>query len=225
MLLMLSGRNARQYKDVMEAAWRLRHRVFVEKMGWKAVAKPDGREIDQFDTDEAIHFVGWEKGKAYGYCRLLPTTKPHLLSDVYPEILAGEPVPRGPGVYEWTRFAVAPEKRDGVSGMDQTTRLLFTGVAEACLDQGIDELTVEADPIWLTRFIELGWRPEPLALPTTYDGRPIVPFKCRVTPATLSTCRQLLGVGGRVVTNLDDEEVRIPVPPAEAPALRVERRH
>jgi N-acyl-L-homoserine lactone synthetase len=33
----------------MEQAYRLRYQVFVEEMGWTDHAKPEGREIDQFD--------------------------------------------------------------------------------------------------------------------------------------------------------------------------------
>ncbi len=44
------------------------------------------REIDQFDHKHAMHMLYIEEGKVLGYQRMLPSTRPHLLSDVMPEL-------------------------------------------------------------------------------------------------------------------------------------------
>lgn len=220
MLYMIPGRQARRYPEIMDGAYRLRHRIFVEKMGWSALRKPDGREIDQFDTEDALNFVGWEDGAVYCYSRLLPTTKPHLLSEVYPEILDGAEVPSGPDIYEWTRTCVAPERRDSKMGIDRTARMLFTGVAEACVQLGIRALTVETDPLWITRFLELGWRARPLALPRNYDGEPLVPIFVEVDEHTVERCRALLGTSEPVLRLRDGPERNFELPPLSADAPR-----
>jgi len=57
---------------------------------WRALAKPDGREIDLFDNEHAVHMLYIERGKVLGYQRMLPTTRPYLLSEVMPELCEGE---------------------------------------------------------------------------------------------------------------------------------------
>ncbi|HQG29590.1 MAG TPA: acyl-homoserine-lactone synthase, partial [Candidatus Ozemobacteraceae bacterium] len=84
MVHIITSRNAHLYEQELESCYRLRHQVFVEERGWNAIRRPDGREIDQFDTPSATHLAVIRDGKLAAYSRILPTTEPHLLSDVYP---------------------------------------------------------------------------------------------------------------------------------------------
>ena len=82
MIHIVTPENQHLFHDEMEQAYRLRHKVFVEEAKWIDLAKPDGREIDQFDNQHAVHMLYVDDGKVLGYQRMLPTTRPHLLSDV-----------------------------------------------------------------------------------------------------------------------------------------------
>ena len=82
--------NDYRYRDEMEQAYRLRHQVFVEEMGRHNLAKPDGREIDQFDNKHAVHMLYIEHGQVLGYQRLLPSTRPHLNSEIMPDLCEGD---------------------------------------------------------------------------------------------------------------------------------------
>ncbi len=42
----------------LEEMHRIRHRIYVEGRGWKALRKSDGREVDEFDTDDAVYLLG-----------------------------------------------------------------------------------------------------------------------------------------------------------------------
>lgn len=199
MVVVITSRNAAAETELLDQCYRLRHRIFVEECGWHLAATPDGREIDPFDTPDAIHLAVVEDGRAVAYSRLLPTTRPHLLSDVYPELLDGAPPPRARWIYEWTRFCVARERRDGVSAMSRPGQLIFMAVAELCLAAGIHAVTLQSDPIWLTRFLELGWRTRPLALPQMYAGKPVVALIADVTEATLDEMRRVFDVDWPIV--------------------------
>jgi predicted GNAT family N-acyltransferase len=74
MIHIVTSDNLYLFKDEMEQAYRLRHRIFVEEMKWSDLAKPDGREIDQFDDEHAVHMLYVESGKVLGYQRMLPTS-------------------------------------------------------------------------------------------------------------------------------------------------------
>jgi acyl-homoserine lactone synthase len=117
------------YRDEMEQAYHLRHQVFVKEMGWHNLAKPDGREIDQFDNKHAVHMLYIEEGKVLGYQRMLPSTRPHLLSEVMPELCEVER-PVGAHIWEWTRFCVARERREKSRGVCPITNLLLSAAVE-----------------------------------------------------------------------------------------------
>jgi len=83
-----------------------RYRVFVEKLGWK-LANDGVTELDQFDRDDTLYVMARERdARLSGVARLLPTDRPYLLSDVFPDLLDGRPPPRSAKVWELSRFAV-----------------------------------------------------------------------------------------------------------------------
>ncbi|AWN41391.1 acyl-homoserine-lactone synthase [Methylobacterium durans] len=92
MFKLLSGEDGSEDPDLMEKVYRFRHAFFVEHLKWEACRKPDGREIDEFDTPECYHVVGLAGDAVVSYSRLLPTTRPHLQTHLYPEILKGPPL-------------------------------------------------------------------------------------------------------------------------------------
>lgn len=60
-------------------------------MGWEDLRRPDGRERDRFDDAHAVHMICAEGEEVVGYQRLLPTTRPYLLSTLYPQLCDGPP--------------------------------------------------------------------------------------------------------------------------------------
>ena len=111
MIHIVTAENEFQYRNEMEQAYRLRHQVFVKEMGWSELAKPDRREIDQFDNKHAVHLLYIENGQVLGYQRMLPSTRPHLLSEIMPQLCEVER-PVGSHIWECTRHCVAPGHRE-----------------------------------------------------------------------------------------------------------------
>ena len=107
MLKVIQGSEIGSHEALMDRVLRFRHAVFVDEKGWEDLRQPDERERDQFDDEHAIHQVCMRDDEIVGYQRLLPTTRPHLLTDVLSDLCKTKP-PRGPKIFEWTRFCVAP---------------------------------------------------------------------------------------------------------------------
>lgn len=173
MIHIVTPENGHHYRDEMDQAFRLRHRVFVEQMGWRALAKPDGREIDQFDNEHAVHMLYIEHGKVLGYQRMLPTTRPHLLSEVMPELCEIEH-PVGADIWEWTRFCVERGRPEKGRAVCPITNMLLTAVVEWGIECKISKLIVETNPTWLLRMIQLHFRLMQLGLPSTMEGQDII---------------------------------------------------
>src|SRR3546814_11634904 len=83
----------------------------VGERGWLDLARSDGREVDAFDNEDAVYLLGImpDEGVVAG-SRLVPSLKPHLMSEVFPE-LALDGVPRANDIFEWTRILVVPTLR------------------------------------------------------------------------------------------------------------------
>jgi len=199
MFKLVKGKSGSGNLGLMEKVYRFRHDFFVGHLKWEACRKPDQREIDEFDTPDCYHVIGLEQGEVVSYSRLLPTTRPHLQTHLYPEILKGAPSPSGPHIFEWTRCAVAPSKRESSSGVDAISGPSFTAVAEAVEFLGLEGLLVQTHPILVSRLMSFGWDIEPLALPCAYGDSTLLPIYARLAPETIKTHRQLFKLSGPVL--------------------------
>lgn len=169
MLHFVTSANSQLYHEELEQAFRLRHSVFVEEKGWTDLRHDDGREIDRFDDEHAVHMLYIEAGRVIGYQRMLPTTRPHLLSDVMPELCEGEH-PVGPNIWEWTRYCVEPANRERGRMLSPAANALLSGIVEWGLASGVDTILIEMNPLWLLRLVQLHFRVTPLGLPRLING-------------------------------------------------------
>jgi acyl-homoserine lactone synthase len=197
MLATILGADTHIHAALMEQVWCFRHRQFVERLGWEACRRVDEREIDQFDGEEAIHLPLLVGGAVVGYSRLLPTLRPHLLSDVYPHLMDGSEWPRGARIFEWTR-CIAEVSDLKISDVP-ISNILMTGVMEYCLVAGIDMLIVETHPKLVNLLVSTGWEVMPLAAPSLLDGSLIVPITAKPSRLGLLRHHELYGINGSVL--------------------------
>jgi acyl homoserine lactone synthase len=104
--------------NILDSMHRLRSDAFAERLGW-AVTSVGGREIDAFDDQNPTYMIARDENvpmHALGCWRLLPTTGPYMLRDVFPELLDGAAAPRDPRVWEISRYAVSPATRTARPG-------------------------------------------------------------------------------------------------------------
>lgn len=93
---LVSGTSAGLPAGLYSRVSRYRHEVFVQRLAWN-LQTPDGEEIDQFDREDTVYVVAQDAaGQIAGCGRLLPTTRPYLLGDVFAQLLNGAP-PLQPG--------------------------------------------------------------------------------------------------------------------------------
>lgn len=197
MLKVVTAQNADDQADLMDKVWRFRHAQFVERLGWKELHSEDGREIDQFDTPDAIHLIAEQRGRIVGYTRLLRTSGPHLLSEVYPHIMEGQEWPREPTVYEWTR-CISDEGAERFGDV-QASHLLITGVLEFCIVAGIKGLIVETHPKLVTWMLETGYKVETLHTPQVINNVPVVPVYIGATMNALHRHHAMFGIRSSVL--------------------------
>ena len=205
--LLVTSTNAPEYGWLIEKCYSFRHKFFVDGLKWETLRRTDGRDVDQFDVPGVVHVIGVDQGEVFSYSRLLPTTRPHLLNTIYPQMLEGNPEPVGKSIWEWTRCAVDPKRREGRKAADPATTGMTLGVIETCLQLGIETLHVQTHPMLLTRLMELGLKCKPLALPSQLEGQDVVPFLAGVSEHTLQTARSVLGVSSAVLAPIHSDEL------------------
>lgn len=158
-----------------------RHRVFVERLGWKLPDAQDGTEWDRFDTPQTIHVVALgAQGRIQGCARLLPTTGPYLLADVFPVLMGGQPCPRADHVWELSRFAALDLASAPASGHTLGSPAALALLRRAMQDarqHGAREL-VSVSPVAIERILRRGGIPYArLGAPMDIDGQHL--FACR----------------------------------------------
>lgn len=84
---------------------RYRHSVFVEALGWCLPGR-DGLEQDEFDCDSTVYVFAQDgEQRIVAFARLLPTTRPYPLAQLFPEILDGRAPPSCADTWELSRFS------------------------------------------------------------------------------------------------------------------------
>jgi acyl homoserine lactone synthase len=139
--------------DILDSMYRLRSAAFSDRLGWD-VRSVRGREIDGFDDLDPTYMVARDRrqpSRALGCWRLLPTTGPYMLRDVFPELLDGNAVPDDPRVWEISRYAVTPDARTARPGFGfgdisvAMWRRLFSFSREAGIDAFVAVTTVSVE--------------------------------------------------------------------------------
>ena len=153
---------------LLQSMFRARREVFVDLLRWDVPVLDGEYEVDQFDTAAARYLVVTdEDGRHHASARLLPTTAPHILGSLFPELCAG-PVPTGPDVAEITRFCL--DRHLGARERRAARNRLVSALVRDALDRGIRLYSGVAEMGWLQQILAFGWRCRPLGLPRSCSG-------------------------------------------------------
>lgn len=199
MVQVVTRENRASFAHALAGMHRDRKAVFVDQLGWDVPVVEGAYEIDQYDGDAAVYLLVQDgAGGHLGSVRLLPTTGPHLLGEVFPHLCDGA-VPAGPDIWEITRFCINPAAAD-VTG---ARRQLMVGVIEFALLYGVRRYTMVTHMQFLSRLLAVGWDCRPLGLPSPDGADHVGAMEISVTPETLSLVRQRVGFSAPVLRWID----------------------
>lgn len=198
MLVVIHGSEVEQNAELIDRAYRFRHEVFVDEKGWEDIRQPDGRERDRFDDIEAVHQICLRNDEIAGYQRLLPTTRPHLLNDVLRDLCHKRP-PRGPRIFEWTRFCVAPDHREFRPKPTGPFLELTQGVVEWGIAHNVDTVTVAIDWRLMVIAMQLRFFVRPLGFPKRIGRDEVVALRMSFNRETLHSIHLARGTEAPVL--------------------------
>lgn len=160
------------------ALLRYRYRVFIEKLGWDLRAS-DGMESDQFDRDDTVHVASHDRaGNINAYSRLLPTVKPYLLAEVFPELMDGGHLPCCDKTWELSRFTAhsadgACKPEGGTYFSPAAVALLHKSVI-AARERGADNLIFVSSPGMATLMARADFNVQRIGNPQVIGGHRVL---------------------------------------------------
>lgn len=168
--LLLSGRKA-EAEDVrlLDRMYELRHAVFAERLKWTSL-NGNRREIDLYDVLNPVYLICRDPaGEVVGCWRLLPTTGPYMLKDIFAHLLHGTAPPEQPDVWEISRFAIDPQWRDyhSLGAVGSVVGQMLIGLFDFAEANGISQVVAASD-IRFDRILKRA------GLTTTHYGPPVL---------------------------------------------------
>lgn len=150
MIRLIPGSHRADFPREIAAMHEIRKRTFHDRLGWQ-VKTLRSWEIDEFDALNPLYLISTGPNEVVnGSLRLLPTTGPNMLADVFPELLPGGLRIESATIWESSRFSVRQEVDADRSEnlLNRTTGELLSGIVEVGLIAGLTEVVSVYDAMF-----------------------------------------------------------------------------
>lgn len=195
MIHLVTAANRSLFEDELLEFRRIDRAGFAYAVARKADDFAHG--MGRFDDDDTVHILAIEDGRIHGAARLTPTSKPHRLGDVFPDLAGICGVPRGPAVFEWTPAPSDPLSAEDVQPDDRhrhAVGAVTCAVVEYCLAEGVHALSGIIDAGSLPRFHAMGWTVQPLGVPEQVGHEWVLAVLIPIDASMLEATRAFYGI-------------------------------
>ena len=203
MIRLISAAHTHLFPEVIDAMFRCRAQTFSERLGWRVVVK-DGYERDRFDDENPLYLVSVDpcSGEYRGSLRLLPTTGPNMLRDVFPSLLNDDEVIESATIWESSRIcAVANNHNLGRAGggVSYVLAELLVGIGDVARLAGLTQIVSVFDARVFRILASAGCKPQILGTPRRIDGTMSYAGVFNMDEAFQQAVRGTLGIEGSVL--------------------------
>lgn len=198
MYLLVQAHEFHRYRNLLDQSFRLRKKVFVDQLGW-AVPVSGPRERDRYDDLHPAYLL-WcdeERERLYGSVRLMPTTGPTLLYDVFHDTFPDACDLIAPGIWEGTRMCIDDEAVGHAfpdMRPERAFSLLLLALCEVALDSGIDMLISNYEPHMKRIYQRAGAEFDELGRAEGFGRFPVCCGAFEVSPRVLQQMRSKIHV-------------------------------
>ena len=172
MLKLIEGSYASFFPKEIDAMFRNRAETFSDRLGWEVVVK-DGRERDGFDDANPLYLVSVDPDteEYWGSLRLLPTTGPNMLRDVFPQLLDGGYI-ESATIWESSRIcaAAAPGQPERSKSVNYVLSELILGIGEVAVAAGLTQIVSVFDARIFRVLKAAGCNPQIIGTPQRIGG-------------------------------------------------------
>src|SRR6202522_330080 len=174
MLKLIEGSRASLFPMEIDAMFRNRAVTFSERLGWD-VTVTDGYERDEFDNANPLYLVSVDPltHEYWGSLRLLPTTGPNMLRDVFPYLLADGECIESATIWESSRIcavAVDGQPQRSRNGVNFVLSELIAGIGEGAAIAGSTQIVSVVDARVYRVLKAVGCNPQLIGRPRRIGG-------------------------------------------------------
>lgn len=191
------------HKDLLDQMFSLRAKSFHVRRGW-SVSVVNNKEIDYYDSINPLYVMSVNpNGQLMASLRLLPTTGPHMVSDIFPETMGDNPIIRNQLILESSRFCVDTTifNKNMPNGLNLATSELLVGMFEIALELNIKHIVSVYD-LFMERILKrAGCLFHRLGTPYAYDGLKTVAGLFEVSQLAIDLIHERSEFHGNVITN------------------------
>jgi N-acyl-L-homoserine lactone synthetase len=203
MLKLIEGSYASFFPEEMDAMFRHRAETFADRLGWEVTVK-SGYERDRFDDLNPLYLVSVdpETERYWGSLRLLPTTGPNMLRDVFPQLLDEGDVVESATIWEVSRIcaaAVPGQPGRGRSGASYVLGELMVGITEVSVLAGVTQIVAVFDTRLLRILKAVGYPPEIIGRPQHIGNVMAYAGLFESGPKGLAAVRRVFGIENSVL--------------------------
>lgn len=198
MFIIIQAHEYHKFPNLLTQMFKLRKKVFADQLKWD-VSTYDNQEHDRYDKLGPAYLI-WcnsDYTKLYGTIRLMPTTGPTLLYDVFrktfPDVVSLE----APGIWEGTRMCLDEDLiAIDFSEIDagRAFSLMLLALCEVALKYGIHTMVSNFEPQMKRIYSRTGVKVNELGRADGYGKHPVCCGMFDVTQKTLSDMRLKLGI-------------------------------
>jgi acyl homoserine lactone synthase len=203
-LKVIEGKRSSLFPREMDAMFRNRAAVFSARLGWDVTVK-EGYERDVFDDANPLYLISVDPDSSeyWGSLRLLPTTGPNMLRDVFPFLLSeGEFIESGT-IWESSRIcciAADGQPERSKNGVSLALGELLAGIGEVAIIAGLTQIVSVFDARIYRVLRTAGCNPQIIGRPRRIGGTMSYAGLFDTGEGPLQAIRDALGIEGSVLT-------------------------
>ncbi|MEL6201725.1 MAG: acyl-homoserine-lactone synthase [Pseudomonadota bacterium] len=200
MIISVEKRDQSEHRHLLDQMFQTRKRIFADQLGWDVPVHGAWERDDYDDLDPVYLILTDETHKRHlASLRLMPTTGPTLLHDVFKDTMPSAANLSSPEIWECTRFCIEPntDEQDNRWGITASS-LLLLGLCELGLKNGIEMVVANFDPVMKRIYNKAGCEVEVHGVSKSYGRRPVACGTFEVSPRILRKMRNHLGIDAPV---------------------------
>ena len=198
MFFTIQADEQQNYPDLLDRMFRLRKRVFSDQLKWNVRVSGE-YERDEYDALNPAYLV-WtnpSRSRLYASIRLLPTTGPTLLYNVFRNTFPNEANLSAPGIWEGTRACVDGDAiRADHPDVDpaQAFSMLVLATSECALAHGIHTIVSNYEPQIKRIYRRAGADFVEAGRADDYGQSPVCCGTLEISDLSIAKMRQVLGL-------------------------------
>jgi acyl homoserine lactone synthase len=203
MLKLIEGSYASLFPNEMDAMFRNRAHIFSERLGWSVLVE-NGHERDVFDDANPLYLVSVDPhtNHYWGSLRLLPTTGPNMLRDVFPFLLGDGEMVESATIWESSRICAVvadgqPERSK--NGVNLALGELLAGIGEVAIIAGLTQIVSVFDARIYRVLRAAGCNPQIIGRPQRIGETMSYAGLFDTGEGPLESIRDALGIEGSVL--------------------------